>query len=209
MKFLSTSQKQKKVRRRERKKRWEKKPRKMKKKTKWTKKKSPSEWGALVKAVGDDATVGHAAWAVATIAATIVTHCTRAHHDDTDWAAQHRLDGASVNYRNSVCRTAASAANRWANECSWARKEEARAFNALFPSKHAAARARIATRKRDAKEQAAEDSDAAYDDDQAGMLTPTTAGKTLHRYRTKVVQSCVDWMLCAVEKATDCREHCR
>jgi hypothetical protein len=49
--------------------------------------------------------------------------------------------------------------------------------------------------------QAAEDSDAAYDDDQAGMLTPTTAGETLHRYRTKVVQSCVDWMLCKVKKA--------
>ena len=58
---------------------------------------------------------------------------------------------------------------------------------------------RDATRKLDAKEQqqAAEDSDAAYDDNQAGMLTPTTAGKTLHRYRTKVVQSCV-WIGCSV-----------
>ena len=81
------------------------------------------------------------------------------------------------------------------------RAKKKRVCSTLFPSKHAAARARDATRKRDAKEQAAADSDAAYDDDPAEMLTPTTAGKTLHRYRTKVVQSCVDWMLCAVEKA--------
>jgi hypothetical protein len=82
------------------------------------------------------------------------------------------------------------------------RAKKKRVRSTLFPSKqHAAARARNATRKRDAKEQAAADSEAAYDDDPVGMLTPTTAGKPLHRYRTKVVQSCVDWMLCAVEKA--------
>ena len=48
------------------------------------------------------------------------------------------------------------------------RAKKKRVCSTLFPSKHAAARARDATRKRDAKEQAAADSDAAYDDDPAG-----------------------------------------
>jgi hypothetical protein len=78
-----------------------------------------------------------------------------------------------------------------------AKKKRVRA--SLFPKEHAVARSLDATRKREAKERAAEDSDAA--NDWQRQMTPTTAEKSLQSYRSKVVQSCMEWMLCAVEQA--------
>ena len=81
-----------------------------------------------------------------------------------------------------------------------AKKKRVRA--SLFPQACATARNKDRGRKRDAKERAAVDSDAAQDCECADMfMTPTTAKAALHKYRTKVVQSCVDWMVAAVERA--------
>ena len=73
-----------------------------------------------------------------------------------------------------------------------AKKKRVRAT--LFPQKHAATRKRDRVRKRDAKERAANDSDP---DEDGGY---TEAEMALQQYRMKVVQSCVDWMVCALER---------
>ena len=77
-----------------------------------------------------------------------------------------------------------------------AKKKRVRAT--LFPHKVAAARSKDRSRKRDAKLCAADDSDP---DENPQQMTPTTAETVLQQYRRKAVQSCVDWMLCAVERA--------
>ena len=77
-----------------------------------------------------------------------------------------------------------------------AKKKRVRAT--LFPHKIAAARTKDRSRKRDAKLCAADDSDP---DENPQQMTPTTAETVLQQYRRKSVQSCVDWMLCAVERA--------
>ena len=74
-----------------------------------------------------------------------------------------------------------------------AKKKRVRA--SLCPQQHAAARKKDRGRKRDAKERAAEDSDP---EDDGGY---TQAEAHVQQYRMKVVQSCVAWMVCALEQS--------
>ena len=89
-----------------------------------------------------------------------------------------------------------------------AKKKRVRA--SLFPQECATARKKDRGRKRDAKERAAEDSDAA--EDWAQQMTPTTSDTALQKYRWKVVQACVEQMLCTLERGgsemrtVDCAE---
>ena len=78
------------------------------------------------------------------------------------------------------------------------RAQKKRVRAALFPQKVAAARTQDRTRKRDAKLCVADDSDP---DETPQQMTPTTAETVLQQYRRKAVQSCVDSMLCTVERA--------
>ena len=78
------------------------------------------------------------------------------------------------------------------------RAQKKRVRAALFPQKVAAARTQDRTRKRDAKLCVADDSDP---DENPQQMTPTTAETVLQQYRRKAVQSCVDSMLCSVERA--------
>ena len=87
------------------------------------------------------------------------------------------------------------------------RAKKKRVRSALFPHQSAAARTRYAGRKRDAKWQRREDSDA--EDDWQCQMTPTTAESALQQHREKVVRSCVEWMVGVVERAiaADCVDH--